>query len=86
MLKEIYLLMMLTHVSYTLKEKKEKECHCTRTVGGHVIACIKVIACGTSGDDFIHLKTSNIKFKVIYYENTVNFEDIHEKNFLNFFV
>ncbi len=35
------------------------------TVGGYVIACTKIIARGTSGDDFIHLKTSNIKFKVI---------------------
>jgi hypothetical protein len=35
------------------------------TVGGYVIVRIKIIARGTSGDDFIHLKTSYIKSKVI---------------------
>jgi hypothetical protein len=35
------------------------------TVGGFVIVRTKIIARGTSGDDFIHLKTSYIKSKVI---------------------
>ncbi len=32
---------------------------------GYVIVRTKIIARGTSGDDFIHLKTSYIKSKVI---------------------
>jgi len=44
------------------------------------MACTKIMARSTSGDDFMHLKnpTSNLEW---YYETTVHFEAIHEKKF-----
>jgi hypothetical protein len=50
------------------------------------MAHTKIMARGTSGDDFMHLKTSHIKSRVKLLETTVHFEAIHEKNvkiFLN---
>jgi hypothetical protein len=36
-----------------------------RTVGAEIMACTKIMAGSTSGDEIIHLKTSHIKSKVI---------------------
>ena len=35
------------------------------TVGAEIMACTKIMARSTSGDDFMHLKTSHIKSRVI---------------------
>ncbi len=35
------------------------------TVGAEIMACTKIMALSTSGDDFMHLKTSHIKSRVI---------------------
>ncbi len=35
------------------------------TVGASIMAHTKIMARGTSGDDFMHLKTSNIQSRVI---------------------
>jgi hypothetical protein len=35
------------------------------TVGAEIMACTKIMARSTSSDDFMHLKTSHIKSRVI---------------------
>jgi hypothetical protein len=37
----------------------------TSTVGTSIMTHTRIMACGTSGDDLMHLKTSHIKSRVI---------------------
>ncbi len=68
-----------------LKEKPTYRVWCLYTVGSSIFARTKIMACNTSGDDFIHLKTSHIKSRVILW-NYSPFESYSWKNMLKFFL
>ncbi len=57
----------------------------TFTVGASFFARNKIMACNTSGDDFIHLKTSHIKSRVILW-NYSPFGSYSWENMLKFFL
>ncbi len=45
--------------------KQEQEAREQSTVGAKILTHTRIMACGTSGDDLMHLKTSHNKSRVI---------------------
>jgi hypothetical protein len=68
-----------------LKEKPTYSVWCLYTVGASIFARTKIMACNPSGDDFIHLKTSHIKSRVILWNYSL-FGSYSWKNMLTFFL